>query len=504
MEVIGDGDALKEWLIARLKPYGISLEDLEPEFKRALLQDLPDPLPAQPEVSKKAPTAKPLTICQKCRSFAVEPFACQTCWNFMKGSMRNARSDLVDMWRSMPLQLEKLVVKVSVQLLILTLSIWYAIDVIQNKYPEAIDTFSGYVFVARLAGFACALETGLLYGSMARRGLSKLSRWVLPRDWPMCKAMLEGHQEIHVGAGMAVNLYGFLHAGCHLLGTVPALLKRSAEELNNVIGCAQENPPFWLHLSLEFLEWPPCPLEEDTRPQNFLEALFMTMPAVTGLLLCTLLLLVSITAYFRDEKSRKQIRCNFDYKWFKRAHLLAIWVWPVLLFLHGSQQWIGIGAPLALFDLVLVAIFGADRARQTHRCRTTIRRVIVLEGPKGPSWVHIDADLPGNCCFLPGMVAKIAFPSISSEFHSFSITTGTEKGVIGFTFQAVYKDAFLEAGTVGSVGFVTNLLRFEALIVDVQWCGTFRLESHGISAEPDASWCMLWNQSVRPAIGVDQ
>ena len=112
MEVIGDGDALKEWLIARLKPYGISLEDLEPEFKRALLQDLPDPLPAQPEVSKKAPTAKPLTICQKCRSFAVEPFACQTCWNFMKGSMRNARSDLVDMWRSMPLQLEKLVVKV--------------------------------------------------------------------------------------------------------------------------------------------------------------------------------------------------------------------------------------------------------------------------------------------------------------------------------------------------------------------------------------------------------
>lgn len=459
MEVIEVGDPLKRaWLIARLKGYGISLADLELEFRQALLQDLPDPLPAQPEVSRGGPTEKPLTICQKCLSFAVEPLGCQTCWSFMK-----AQSDLVDMWT---LQVEKLVVKVSVQLLILILSILYAIDVTQNKYPEAINTFSGYVFVARLAGFACALETGLLYGSMARRGLSKLSRWVLPRDWPMCKAMLEGHQDIHVGAGMAVNLYGFIHAGCHLLGTVPALLKRSAEELNNVIGCAQENPPFWLQLSLEFLEWPPCPLEEDTKPQNFLEALFMTMPAVTGLLLCMLLLLVSITAYFRDEKSRKQIRCNFDYKWFKRAHLLAIWVWPVLLFLHGSQQWIGIGTPLALFDLVVVAIFGAGRVRQTHRCETTIRRVILWKGPKGPSWAHIDVNLPDTCCFVPGMVAKIACPSISSELHSFSITTGTEEGVIGFTFQAVYKDAFPQAGTVESVGFVRNLLRFEALIVD--------------------------------------
>eukprot|EP00438_Fugacium_kawagutii_P001961 Skav210029 [mRNA] locus=scaffold706:53310:55582:+ [translate_table: standard] len=424
-------DALQKWLIARLESYGINLGDLEPGFRQMLLEDLPN-LPALPPL-QDGPTQRPREATgASCRS-----------WNFVKGQVRKMRSDVVDLWRSLPLQAEKRAVKVLVQLVIFLLSIWYAVDVTQNKYPKAIETFSGYVFVARFAGFACALETGLLYGSMARYWLSMLSRWVRPRHWVfvLVKASLEAHQDAHVEAGVATILYGSLHAGCHLLGTVPALQEKSAEELNDVIGCAQENPPFWLHLTRKLLQWPSCPLDEETKPQTFLEVIFMTMPAVTGLLLGSLLLLLGITSCFRHEKGREKIRCNFDYKWFKRAHLLAIWLWPVLLFLHGSQQWLGIGTPLAFFDLVVVAPFAYGRMRQTQNCETTIRRVIVWRS----SWVHIDLILPEGCHFVPGMYAKLAFPAISSELHSFSITTGAEEGVIGFTFQFVVKKDFPQA-----------------------------------------------------------
>eukprot|EP00438_Fugacium_kawagutii_P006689 Skav219101 [mRNA] locus=scaffold1574:198427:206737:+ [translate_table: standard] len=423
MEVLGTCDTWKlQWLIARLNSYSIRLGDLEPDFRLALLQDLPNlpPLPVEDVPTEALSTLAPTSVFSRCRSF----------FHKRVGKVRTA---VVNLWRCMPLQVEKVLVKLLVQFLILISSIWYAIDVTQNKYPKAIETFSGYIFVARLAGFACALETGLLYGSMARRWLSKFSCWVLPRNWPFCKAMLEAHQEIHIEAAVAMNLYGLLHVGCHLLGTIPAFLQKSAEQLNEVIGCAQENPPFWLDLSLEFLEWPPCPLDEDTKPHHFLEALFMTMPAVTGLLLIMLLLLVGITGYFRHAKSRG--RCNFDYKWFQRVHVVAIWLWPVLLFLHGSQQWIGIGAPLVLFDLLAVVAFCCGRFQQAQRCETNIKQVIVWRSPKGPSWVHIDCSLPKGCRFVPGMSAKIAFPKISSERHSFSITTGAEEGVIGFTFQ---------------------------------------------------------------------
>lgn len=442
MEASGADANLQVWLIARLQSYGINLGDLEPGFRQALLEDLPN-LPAL--AAQDGPTQAPRGPREATTMAAT---ICSRSWRFVKGQVRKVRSDVVDLWRFMPLQAEKLVVKLLVQLLIFLGSIWYAIDITQNKYPKAIETFSGYVFVARFAGFACAFETGLLYGSMPRYWLSMLSRWILPRHWAFVKALLEAHQEIHVEAGVATTLYSFLHAGCHLLGTVPALLEKSAEELNEVIGCAQETPPFLLDLSMEWLEWPSCPFHEDTKPQHFLEAIFMTMPAVTGLLLCVLLLLVGTTACLRHEKGRERIRCNFDYKWFKRAHLLAIWLWPVFLFLHGSQQWIGIGAPLAFFDLLVVAPFAWGRMRQTQKCETTIQQVVVWRSRRGPSWVHIDLILPEGCRFVPGMSAKIAFPSISSELHSFSITTGAEEGVVGFTFQAVTKDHFPQAGTV--------------------------------------------------------
>lgn len=448
MEVLGACDTWKlQWLIARLNSYSIKLGDLEPDFRLALLQDLSNlpALPVEDVPTEELSTVAPTSVFSRCRSFFK-----------MVGKVR---TDAVNLWRCMPLQVEKLLVKVFVQFLILLSSISYAIDVTQNKYPKAIETFSGYIFVARLCGFACALESGLLYGSMARRWLSKFSCWLLPRHWPFCKAMLEAHQEIHVEAGVAMTFYGFLHAASHLLGTIPALLQKSAEQLNEVIGCAQENPPFWLDLSLEFLEWPPCPLQEDTKPHHFLEALFMTMPAVTGLLLMMLLLLVGITGYFRSEKSRVgKTRCNFDYQWFKRVHVVAIWVWPVLLFLHGSQQWIGVGAPLVLFDLLAVVAFCCGRFQQTQKCEATIQQVMVWRSPKGPSWVHIDCSLPQGCRFVPGMSAKIAFPKLSSERHSFSITTGAEEGIIGFTFQVVRREECPQAMDIHGLGNLLYLI----------------------------------------------
>ena len=35
-------------------------------------------------------------------------------------------------------------------------------------------------------------------------------------------------------------------------------------------------------------------------------------------------------------------------EFFWKLHNVAIFLWPILLFLHGSQGWIGIGIPLVI------------------------------------------------------------------------------------------------------------------------------------------------------------
>merc|ERR1711988_271249 len=78
------------------------------------------------------------------------------------------------------------------------------------------------------------------------------------------------------------------------------------------------------------------------------------MPGLTGLLL---LVLLSITAYTGRKLGRKQ---NFDLFWY--IHNIAIWSWPVLLFLHGSNAWVGVGFPLVVFTSSLpILLYVGDR-----------------------------------------------------------------------------------------------------------------------------------------------
>lgn len=55
-------------------------------------------------------------------------------------------------------------------------------------------------------------------------------------------------------------------------------------------GTSGPNLFYW---DLHVLHWPPCPLPASAKPKTFTDALFMTMPGLTGVLLLVLLVLAA-------------------------------------------------------------------------------------------------------------------------------------------------------------------------------------------------------------------
>ena len=309
--------------------------------------------------------------------------------------------------------------------LILVGSAGYALDFSMAKYPEAIATFGGLVFVARLGGMACALETGVLFLSMARPALSRLSTW-LPGTWQLPWAILEAHRQIHIEAAGAMCVYSGLHVVAHCLGTVPALMERSPAELNALLGCARRDPPFLLGVDMSFLAWPECPVAEASLPESFAEALFATMPGLSGSLLLIVLGTLVVSYMVRH-------RC---YEVLEHSHRLAIFAWPLLLLFHGSQQWIGVGIPLVLLVAgIPLALFAVGRVRESCRVKpAAIQRATVVFRGDQPVMVRLDMEL-GQQRYRPGMYFRLCCPDIAcGELHSFSSTTGKDSS-LSFTIQ---------------------------------------------------------------------
>ncbi|CAE7536273.1 noxC [Symbiodinium natans] len=326
-------------------------------------------------------------------------------------------------------------------LLVFLSCLGYASDLITNKYPNAVTLFSWPIFFARLGGMACAIYSALLFLSMSRGLLSLLSRCLPKHGRNLWFTFLDSHKDLHIECGKALVFYSALHTVGHCIGTVPGVLQKSAEELNALLGCAQEDPPYVMHLDLSIFHWPRCPLLASEKPMNFTEALFLTLPGLTGFLLILVLGVVAWTSRHRYRAARFEVFWNL--------HNVAIVSWPVLLFFHGSQGWIGIGVPLVLVVVSLPILFYAvsriarllryylfvGRAVQILRATTRLGK----DGSMNGALTQLEISAPPYLWrFHAGMYAFICMPDYAKlQWHPFTITSGKDDATVNFIIAGI-------------------------------------------------------------------
>jgi len=230
------------------------------------------------------------------------------------------------------------------------------------------------------------------------------------------------------------------HVVAHCIGTIPGLLSSSVYEVNDLLGCAnKDDTSGYLPVDLSIFSWPDCPLTEI--PDNFTEALFLTMPGLTGVLLVLLLWGVYYTG---SQQGRKE---NFDR--FIYLHNVLVIVWPILLFLHGTQGWIGVGFPLVAFTSTIpILCYTVDRILRALRYflyagkQVQIVSCTVRPGkddtPAG-GLVYLQISQPPKLwTFHPGMYAFLCMPEYAPlQWHPFTICSGDKDTTVDFLIAGV-------------------------------------------------------------------
>jgi len=314
-------------------------------------------------------------------------------------------------WRAMLVEIDTVrKMQVGLACVIFIISNAYAIKVVTQMYPDAINIFGWPIYFARMGGMGAACWTAVLYFTMSRGFLTVIYNG----RWPNCMvAPFDAHKDLHVFAGMAMVFTGSVHTVAHICGTVPGILTHSLDELNGIFGCSnKDTTPNYLGVSMTALQWPTCPLKEV--PRRAASIIFGTMPGLTGVLL---VLLLWLTAYTGSATARKH---NFDRFWY--AHNFMLMCWPVLLFLHGSNGWLGVGFPLVVFTSSLpLVLYAIDRLLRVVRyvCfagrAVHIVQAIIRPGPSKDSlkgaFTYLRIGRPPFLWnYLPGMYAFICMP----------------------------------------------------------------------------------------------
>jgi len=321
-------------------------------------------------------------------------------------------------------------------LIVSAVSLCYGYYVVGVKYKGVVDVFGWPVFVARAAGMASIVSTAILYLTMARSFMALLYR-LLPHKSPL-GTLLDAHKEIHIFFARSLFLFQVLHIFGHAIGTFPGIAMTSPEVLNSLAGCANQGTTLKGWPSLSWLHWPACPFERElTGP----EVWFMTMPGLTGILLVLVFLLVGYTGH----KVRRA--ANFDRFWY--VHNVAIVLWPILLFLHGSNQWLGMGFPLVVFICgVPISCYSVDRVlrfvryylysgRSVQIVGATVRRG-KRGGPEGAMTQLYISKPWGLWDFHPGMYAFICMPEYAPlQWHPFTIASGESDKHVEFIIAGV-------------------------------------------------------------------
>jgi len=304
-------------------------------------------------------------------------------------------------------------------------SVGYALYVVTQSYPTAISVLGFAIFLARGCAMGVMLCTGLLFLSASQATVSAFRYYV--ERWPKVVIILDARKEIHMFIGRAILVFALVHSLCHLASTVPHMMAASLEELNDMMGCARHGVLF------SSLMGPECPLKAVPTFWDILAS----VPVITGLLLAALLTLGGLMA-------RKSVRRSC-FSWFRITHQFMAACWPVLLLLHGSNNWLGLGVPLMLPFVVCLLPYWLDvlfrwRRRMGH---AELVGVMVRDGPGGSakgSLIRLDFRKPSGWRWRnsrAGMYARMCVPEISQEWHDFTICSCSRKDTVSFMIEAV-------------------------------------------------------------------
>lgn len=330
--------------------------------------------------------------------------------------------------------------KLATGLLVLAISTVYAFRVVLVTYPGVIDVFGWPVFVARLGGMGCAIWTAILYLTMAKTLIKGVLRYF--RCCGALSPLLDAHKEMHTFAGKWMLITGIVHTLAHCVGTVPMVVRYSTDEtlrkkINDIIGCANKDTTPG-YMGVTFLQWPDCPVDKE---MNYLDLVFQTTFGLSGLLL----LLLGVAVWYTSRRRSKPGR--FELFWY--LHQFTIFSWPVLLFIHGSNGWLGIGFPLVVFACGLpIVLYSLDRVGRFLRYylfagrSVQILDCVIRPGPKGGpdgSLTYLKISKPPFLWnFWSGMYAFICVPEIAPlQWHPFTICSGPGDETVDFLISAV-------------------------------------------------------------------
>jgi len=291
-------------------------------------------------------------------------------------------------------------------------------------------TFGGGLVIARITGIGTLLWTALLFLSMSRTMIKGLY-WCLPSR-SLATRQLDANETTHVFCGKMIFLFGVVHTLAHLVCTYRVMEETAYQKLNEMLNCATK-----ANMPLVFLQWPSCPLQ---RQHGYYE-LVLSMTGITGFLLLVVVLALGYTAAKRVRKA------NYEIFWY--THNVCMVLFLVLLFLHGSQGWFGIGVPLVLPLCTLpVCLYSIDRVLRVVRFymfrdgSVRILSAVIRPGPKGDVGGALTAlqvtKPPRLWNFRAGMYAYLNVPEYSSgQWHPFTIVSGREDDTVDFIVAGV-------------------------------------------------------------------
>eukprot|EP00929_Paragymnodinium_shiwhaense_P106324 TRINITY_DN7161_c0_g1_i2.p1 TRINITY_DN7161_c0_g1~~TRINITY_DN7161_c0_g1_i2.p1 ORF type:complete len:993 (+),score=120.07 TRINITY_DN7161_c0_g1_i2:68-2980(+) len=326
--------------------------------------------------------------------------------------------------------------KLALTVLVGACSVAYAYWLVFLKAPGLLRLFHWPIVLARGAGMGIALFSGVMYLSMARQFMMCCYRLV-PRKsrW---QAVLDSHRDIHVFTGKALLVTSVLHGVAHLVGSVDGMSTSTPEQLNDVLFCANPNQFVVRWNLVSWLQWPTCPLE---KPLTYLEVIYKTTPGVSGIGLVVCLMVIGFS-------SLPWVRARyFELFWY--SHNLAMLLWPILLFVHGCNGWMGIGVPLVVFTCSIpLGLYSIDRIGRALRYYCLFKRGVarVVEaivrpgknGGKSGALVHLSISKPPYFWNLePGMYAFLCMPDYAYlQWHPFTISSGRRDANLEFIISA--------------------------------------------------------------------
>merc|ERR1712048_229049 len=129
-------------------------------------------------------------------------------------------------------------------------------------------------------------------------------------------------------------------------------------------------------------------------------------------------------------------------------HNIVIASWPVILFLHGSNAWVGVGFPLVVFTASLpILLYAFDRCIRCYRYYFAAERIAsctIRPGKNGTpngalTYVRLKfPDLLFRRKFRPGMYAFLCMPEYAPcQWHPFTICSGLEDPTVDFLIAGV-------------------------------------------------------------------